>query len=250
MNHVSLVCQSCGAPARPGIVTCEFCEQFVSAEAARTAIACPQCRTANAGQNQQCLKCQAWLVVRCVFCERLSPYTSPACVACNEPFAGAMERKAQRESEIKRQQMLQTVGAVAPIAGGLLGGVAGALLGGSGHGYGGHRHYGSQGYGGHHYGGYHSSQAPSAHRMGESFDSDWSPSQQSSSSGSWFSSDDSSDDDRRGRGSSSDGGSWFAGDDDGDRGRGARDSGSWFSSDDSDSSDSSDDDSGSWLSDD
>ncbi len=232
MNPTALVCQSCGAPARPGIVTCEFCEQFVSAEAARTAIACPQCRTANAGGAQQCVRCKSWLVVRCVFCERLSPYTSAACVACNEPFAGAMERKAQRDAELRRQQVLQTVGAVAPIAGGLLGGVAGALLGNVGSGFGGHGHYGSNGYGGHHYGGYHS--GGSSHRMGESFDSDWSPSQ-SSSGGTWFSSDSSDSDD--------------SGGDDGRRGRGSRDSGSWFASDD-DASDSSSDDSGSWFSDD
>ncbi|MGZ5968576.1 MAG: hypothetical protein ACXWP4_12980, partial [Polyangiales bacterium] len=123
------VCQSCGAPARPGMVSCEFCENPVSAEAAKHAIGCPQCKTLNVDTSQQCMKCKAWLVVQCLFCNQLTAYTLPACRQCNEPFVGAAERKAQRDADLRRQQLIQTAGAVAPIAGGLLGAVAGAVLG-------------------------------------------------------------------------------------------------------------------------
>ena len=126
---MDLVCQSCGAPAKPNLVECEFCEKPISAEAAAKAVGCPQCKTLNAGGQQQCHRCKAWLVVQCVFCSHLSPHTAPACLQCNEPFAGALERKAQRDSSQRNQQIFQTVGMVAPAAVGLLGGVAGALLG-------------------------------------------------------------------------------------------------------------------------
>lgn len=158
---MDLVCQSCGAPAKPNLVECEFCEKPISAEAAAHAVGCPQCKTLNAGGQQQCHKCKAWLVVQCVFCSHLSPHTAPACLQCNEPFAGALERKAQRDSSQRNQQIFQTVGMVAPAAVGLLGGVAGALLGdrvahsgglagnpsygGYGPGYGPNPNYGGQG---------------------------------------------------------------------------------------------------------
>ena len=129
LGGMDLVCQSCGAPAKPNLVECEFCEKPISAEAAAKAVGCPQCKTLNAGGQQQCHKCKAWLVVQCVFCSHLSPHSSPACLQCNEPFAGALERKAQRDSSQRNQQIFQTVGMVAPAAVGLLGGVAGALLG-------------------------------------------------------------------------------------------------------------------------
>lgn len=126
---MDLVCQSCGAPAKPNLVECEFCEKPISADAAANAVPCPQCKALNAGGQQQCHKCKAWLVVQCVFCSHLSPHTKPACVQCNEPFAGAPERKAQRDSAQRNQQIMSAVGAVAPAAGGLLGGIAGAILG-------------------------------------------------------------------------------------------------------------------------
>jgi hypothetical protein len=128
MEHV---CTSCGAPARPGIIVCEFCERPVSAEAAKNAITCRQCRTLNGETAQQCMKCKGWLVVQCVFCNQLSRHDASACASCREPFAGAAERKAAHDADRQRQQIFQTAGAVAPIAGSLIGGLAGAFLGNS-----------------------------------------------------------------------------------------------------------------------
>lgn len=121
---MNAVCTHCGAPARPGIIVCEFCENAVDVEAAKRAIACKKCSVLNAETAQQCLKCKDWLVVQCVFCTRVSRHDLVACGSCSEPFAGAAERKS-------RQQMFNTAAAVAPLAGSLLGGVAGAFLGGA-----------------------------------------------------------------------------------------------------------------------
>lgn len=156
MDHV---CNSCGAPARPGVITCEFCENPVNPEAAKRAIGCRQCATLNVETAQQCLKCKAWLVVQCLFCNAVSRHDLPGCASCREPFAGAAERRAARDAEVRRQQMLQTVGAVAPIAGSLLGGVAGAFLGSS---FGGNHSYS---HGQHHAPQHH-------HNMGGSYDNE------------------------------------------------------------------------------
>lgn len=166
------VCSSCGAPAKPGVIVCEFCEHPYDAEAARRAIHCKRCQTLNVETAQQCMKCKDWLVVQCLFCSHLTRNDAPACARCNEPFAGAAERKAARDAQMKQQQMFQVAGAVAPIAGSLLGGVAGALLGNS-------WSSGPSSYGGHtpHHGG-HSQH----HSMGEGFRSDDSSSSSSSSS--------------------------------------------------------------------
>ncbi len=128
---MDIVCTSCGAPARPGVIECEFCERPVSAEAAKNAIGCKQCRTLNAESAQQCIKCKSWLVVQCVFCSHLSRHDAPACMSCREPFMGAAERKAARDAQLRNQQIMNVAVAAAPIAGSLLGGVAGAFFGGS-----------------------------------------------------------------------------------------------------------------------
>jgi len=125
------VCASCGAPVRPGVIECEFCERPVSAEAAKNAIPCKQCRTLNAETAQQCIKCKAWVVVQCVFCNHLTRNDAAACLSCREPFMGAAERKAARDAQLRNQQYMNVAVAAAPLAGSLIGGLAGALLGGS-----------------------------------------------------------------------------------------------------------------------
>jgi len=132
------VCMSCGAPARPGVIECEFCERPVSAEAARNAVGCKQCRTLNVEHAQQCIKCKSWLVVQCLFCSQLSRHDAPGCMSCREPFLGAAERKAARDAPLRNQQIMNVA---VPIAGSLLGGVAGAFLGGSAASSYSHRHH-------------------------------------------------------------------------------------------------------------
>jgi hypothetical protein len=124
-----ILCQNCGAPAQPGVITCGFCNRPVSAEAAQNAVPCHQCKTLNVAGTQQCTHCKAWLVVQCVFCAQLTAYTATACGACGEAFAGAPERKAARDQQLSHQKMMETVGTVAPFAVGALGALAGAVIG-------------------------------------------------------------------------------------------------------------------------
>jgi hypothetical protein len=93
-----LACPHCGSVRAIGHVTCAFCRNPYSAEAARGAIACPHCRTLSTSDQAKCVGCGAWIVVQCVFCGGLSPYTMAGCVKCGEAFAGAAERKAQRDA--------------------------------------------------------------------------------------------------------------------------------------------------------
>ena len=125
------LCTHCGAPARAGIIVCEFCENPVDIEAAKHAIGCKKCSTLNVETAQQCLKCKEWLVVQCLFCNQVSRHDLPACASCREPFMGAAERKAAHDAQLRNQQMFNTAVAVAPLAGSLLGGLAGAVFGGS-----------------------------------------------------------------------------------------------------------------------
>ncbi len=149
---------------------CEFCENPVSPEAAKRAIGCKQCSTLNVETAQQCIKCKGWLVVQCLFCNAISRHDLPGCASCREPFAGAAERKAARDAQLRNQQLMQTAGVVAPIAGSLLGGLAGAFLGnsfGGGHSSGSSSHH-SYGGSSHHAGSHDTSDYRSDYGSNES----------------------------------------------------------------------------------
>lgn len=127
---MAIECQSCGAPAKTGFVKCYYCGRPLSAELARNAIPCPSCQELNVWGAQRCVKCEAWVVVQCVFCGAISPHTISACMNCREPFAGAPERKAAREAAAQNQQNMQTAVAVGGVAASFLGAVAGGVIGG------------------------------------------------------------------------------------------------------------------------
>jgi len=134
MSEAAATCQTCGAPDPGDLVQCKYCQQPVSAEAQRTAIPCPRCSTQNRWGKQKCARCQAWLVVSCVFCGAISPHNVPNCLQCNEAFAGAPQRKAAMEAQQRQQQdmqMMSSVGSVvAPFLGAALGAAAGSALSG------------------------------------------------------------------------------------------------------------------------
>lgn len=94
-----LHCPHCGATRQLGHVLCGFCKTAYSAEIAKQAIPCPQCRTLSTSDQTKCVGCGGWIVVQCVFCAQLSPHTAPACLSCKEVFAGSAERKARQEAE-------------------------------------------------------------------------------------------------------------------------------------------------------
>ena len=134
-------CASCGAPDDGESVICKYCQRPISQEAQAHAIPCPKCRVPNRWGKQQCSACQTWIVVACVFCGAISPHNQQACMACREPFAGAVERKAQRQQQHAHQQSMQTLGTVGNIAASFLGAAAGAHFGSS---YGHHSSWSSE----------------------------------------------------------------------------------------------------------
>jgi hypothetical protein len=109
---------------------CKFCKQAVSAEAARTAIPCPnpQCRALCRWGKQRCGQCQAWIVVSCVFCGAISPHNLSNCLQCNEAFAGAPQRKAQMEQQVQHQQNMQNASVWGNVAASFLGAAAGSAI--------------------------------------------------------------------------------------------------------------------------
>ncbi len=121
-------CSSCGAPDDGEFVNCKFCQKAISAELLASAIPCPRCRAACRWGKQKCGACGSWIVVSCVFCGALSPHNQSACLACQEPFQGAIERKQARTQQVQHQQNMQTAGVVGNIGASFLGAVAGAAL--------------------------------------------------------------------------------------------------------------------------
>jgi hypothetical protein len=133
MSHAR--CQTCGAPDSGEFVHCKYCRAPFSQEVLASAIPCPHCRTMCRWGKQRCGACQAWLIVSCVFCGSLSPHHLSACLQCQEPFAGAPERKMAREqaelqeqARISNQETMEVVGTVGSVAASFLGAVIGASL--------------------------------------------------------------------------------------------------------------------------
>jgi hypothetical protein len=121
-------CGSCGAPDDGELVLCRYCKNAISPALLQSAIPCPQCRQPNRWGRQKCAPCSAWLVVACVFCGALSPHNQSACLACQQPFAGAMQRKQAMQQQQQHQQNMQTAGVVGNIAASFLGAAAGSAV--------------------------------------------------------------------------------------------------------------------------
>jgi hypothetical protein len=107
-------CENCGAPDNGVDVLCKFCKQPIAKDALASAIACPSCRAPNRSGRTQCSSCSASLLVACVFCGHGTPASRTECERCGEAFAGAAERKQQREAE-------KLLGAVGSFVGNLVG---------------------------------------------------------------------------------------------------------------------------------
>jgi phage FluMu protein Com len=148
MSESNDVCAHCGAPRAPGYAACKFCNTVFAREKQTSlqdnAVPCPKCRTLNEWGAQKCVQCQSWVVVQCVFCSSLSPHHVPACLKCQEAFAGAPERFQQRQQQQQGQQRMQMLGSVGSVAASFLGAAAGVAVSGAfsgqGHRYEGHHH--------------------------------------------------------------------------------------------------------------
>ena len=75
-----------------GLVACKFCNTPFVRDIAAEAVQCLQCGTYSDIRMTNCVKCKAWVVVKCIFCGGVSPHHYPACAHCREPFSGAAER--------------------------------------------------------------------------------------------------------------------------------------------------------------
>ena len=142
MSETNDICAHCGAPRAPGHGACTFCGT-VFARARQTStqenvVPCPQCRTVNEWGAQKCVKCQAWVVVQCLFCSSLSPHHVPACLRCHEAFAGAPDRFAQRQAAQQGQHRMQVMGTVGNVAASFLGAAVGGAFSGGGYRHEGH----------------------------------------------------------------------------------------------------------------
>lgn len=124
-------CPTCGAPKTVGLAACHYCKAALPDAGA--GITCPKCEAVNVEQNATCVLCNASLSRGCLFCGGASPLTAAACGRCGEAFAGAEERKRQRDQQAQDQQTMHMIeegigvlGAAATSSGG---GGGGGLLG-------------------------------------------------------------------------------------------------------------------------
>ena len=124
-------CPTCGAPKTVGLAACHYCKAALPDVG--PAVECPKCEAANLETNAACVLCHTSLSRGCLFCGGASPLNAMSCSRCGEAFAGAEERKRQRDQQAQEQQTMKMVeegigvlGAVATSSGGG-GGLLGAL---------------------------------------------------------------------------------------------------------------------------
>jgi hypothetical protein len=117
------ICDNCCAPKAIGLAACKYCGKPFVGDLSR-AVPCPHCRALCDWGVLNCARCQAPVVVACVFCNSVSPHHLAACLRCKEPFQGAAERLAARKAETDRQQTLETVATIGGVAATVLGVVA------------------------------------------------------------------------------------------------------------------------------
>ncbi|MFO0682967.1 MAG: hypothetical protein U0234_13005 [Sandaracinus sp.] len=98
-------CDNCGAPYEDGLASCAFCDMPIVGRSA--GVRCPACSELNTADRRACAMCGAAFTKGCVFCGRVAFLTATACPGCNEAFAGAEQRKSQREAQAKQQQQMQ-----------------------------------------------------------------------------------------------------------------------------------------------
>lgn len=121
-------CPNCTAPREVGAVVCKFCQTALVRDVQNEAVKCPQCSAYSDIRATNCVKCKAWVVVKCIFCGGLSPHHFVACVHCREVFAGAAERWQHRKEQYESQQRMQMISSVGGVAAAFLGAAAGAAL--------------------------------------------------------------------------------------------------------------------------
>ncbi len=121
-------CPNCTAPREAGLVVCRFCNTPLVDDVQGEAVRCPQCSAYSDIRATNCVKCKAWVVVKCIFCGGLSPHHLAACAQCHETFLGAAERWQQRKEQADSAQRMQMISSVGGVAAAFLGAAAGVAL--------------------------------------------------------------------------------------------------------------------------
>jgi len=97
-------CETCGAPVKPGLVGCPYCDtRYPGAPAG---VSCPGCGDDNVPNQVRCATCATSLMQSCVFCAQSSSIAAAGCGHCGESFEGAAERKQQRIAQQRQQQLM------------------------------------------------------------------------------------------------------------------------------------------------
>lgn len=97
-------CGTCGAPPLGGLVACSYCQTPYAG--APRGVSCPACGDDNHPHNAACARCGGSLQRGCIFCGAASSIALASCSRCGEAFAGARDRKADREAAARQQQMM------------------------------------------------------------------------------------------------------------------------------------------------
>lgn len=111
------ICDNCGAGKTPGLATCKYCNRPFVADLASRAVPCWKCKAFNDWGVLRCVKCDAEVVIACLFCSALSPHHVAGCLRCKEPFAEMRERFAARQQQAQLAQVAQVGTAVASVLG-------------------------------------------------------------------------------------------------------------------------------------
>lgn len=98
-------CGNCGAPVVPGLAVCNYCRKAYAG--AKPGPKCPGCGAVSVAGAMACGRCRSPMARSCLFCGAASPLDAAACRHCHEAFAGAEERKRQREEAAKQHQYMQ-----------------------------------------------------------------------------------------------------------------------------------------------
>lgn len=98
-------CENCGAEVIPGLASCNYCRRLYAGVAQGPK--CPRCSAVNVAGAMACGRCRSPMAQSCIFCGAASPLDFASCRHCREAFAGAAQRKQQREEAYKQQQYMQ-----------------------------------------------------------------------------------------------------------------------------------------------
>lgn len=111
-------CENCGAPNFPGLAACDYCKHAYPGTSPGPR--CVACDVINVAGAMACARCRVAISQSCLFCGTASPLDAAACRRCREAFAGAAERKAQRDAAVRHKRYMDFAGTGVQVAGAVI----------------------------------------------------------------------------------------------------------------------------------